>query len=203
VYLVSRELVLYLSLPLYSLIVIMAPAVSWLWIGHYERPFVVFCLVLSVGWLVNTLNIPAHVTYLGIGELNWVLIGHVLVAFFNTALGFSLGILFSGLGVAIARSLALMIGSTVTSLSLFKKIRMPVRFFITRGQRTLSWVCLGTCVLMLSVRAVFRAHFDAPKAEILPILLSGAAIFIPAWMNPMRKRLVGWVLSEFAGPWSR
>lgn len=203
VYLVSRELILYLSLPLYSLIVIMAPAISWLWIGHYERSFVAFCLVLSVGWLVNTLSIPAHVTYLGIGELNWVLVGHALVAFFNTALGFSLGILFSGMGVAIARSLALMIGSTVIYVSLFKRIRMPVRFFITREQRTLSWVCLGTCALMLSARAVLPSGFGAPKAEILPILLSGAAIFVPAWMNPMRKRLAGWVLSEFAGPRSR
>lgn len=84
------------------------------------------------------------------------------------------------MGVAIARFLALIIGSTVIYLSLSKRIRMPVSFFITREQRTLSWVCLETCALMLSARAVFRAGFDAPKAEIFPILLSGAAIFVPA-----------------------
>ncbi len=200
VYRVSRELILYLSLPLYSLIVIMAPAVSRLWIGHNERSFVSFCFVLSVGWLVNTLSIPASVTYMGIGELNWVLIGNALVAFFNLTLGFSLGILFSGMGVAVARSLALIIGSSVIYLSLFKRIRMPVKSFITREQGALGWVCLGTCVLALSSRAIFPAGVGSLKREIIQILISGAAIFVPVWLNPMRKRLIGWVFNEFAGP---
>lgn len=203
VYLISRELILYLSLPLYSLIVIMAPAISWIWIGHYEKPFVAFCLVLSVGWFVNTLSIPAYVTYLGIGELNWVVIGNGLVAFLNLTLGLALGILFSGMGVAVARSLALMVGSTVIYLSLFKRIRMHVKFFITKEQGTLSLVCLGTCLLVLSSRVVFPAGFGSPKAEILPILISGAVLFVPFWLNPMRKRMVGWVLSEFPGPRAR
>src|SRR4030066_1313189 len=59
-YLRSYDLLFYLALPLFSLLIICAPIISEIWIGYYERVFVFSAILLSIGWFLNTLAVPAY-----------------------------------------------------------------------------------------------------------------------------------------------
>lgn len=74
IYLTSYQLLFYLALPLYSLIIVCIPLISELWIGHYERVFVIFGILLAIGWFLNTLNAPAYFANMGTGELRWMIL---------------------------------------------------------------------------------------------------------------------------------
>lgn len=102
VYSNSYQLLFYLALPLYSLIIICAPIISELWIGHYEGVFVLFTILLAIGLFLNTLAGPAYFAYLGIGEPRWNVISHITIGLLNAGLGFTMGILFNGIGVVVA-----------------------------------------------------------------------------------------------------
>jgi len=102
IYITSYQLLFYLALPLYSLIIISMPIISDLWMGHYERIFVLFATFLAIGWFLNMLNAPSYFANLGTGELRWNITSHIVMALLNVSLGFLLGFFYGGVGVVIA-----------------------------------------------------------------------------------------------------
>ena len=68
-YLNTYELFFCISVAMYTLVIMYAPVISQLWIGHYEPTFVSFALFLSIGWFFNVLAVPVYFVSLGTGEL--------------------------------------------------------------------------------------------------------------------------------------
>src|SRR5574337_153421 len=60
VYRDSYRILAFFALPLFSTIIAVAPIISELWIGQYERVFVFFTILLSIGWFFNILTVPAY-----------------------------------------------------------------------------------------------------------------------------------------------
>ncbi|MCI0564878.1 MAG: oligosaccharide flippase family protein, partial [Nitrososphaera sp.] len=50
VYKESYMLLFYISVPLFSIIIALTPVISQLWIGEYENTFVIFSILLALGW---------------------------------------------------------------------------------------------------------------------------------------------------------
>lgn len=92
----------YIALPLFSVVVALAPIISHMIIGYYEATFVGFLIVLSIGWFLNTLTAPAYFADVGIGDLGWSTIGHIIIAIMNFGVGWLLGSLYGGKGVVVA-----------------------------------------------------------------------------------------------------
>ena len=110
VYRTSYQLLFYFSLPLYSLIIVSLPIISAVWIGHYEKIFFSFGVLLTIGWFLNTLSAPAYFVNLGTGDLGWNVGGHVVIGVLNAIFGLLLGIYFGGTGVVIAWVFSLVFG---------------------------------------------------------------------------------------------
>lgn len=117
VYLTSYQLLFYLAVPLYFLTVVCIPLISELWIGRHERFFVLFGTLLSIGWFLNTLNVPSYFVYLGTGELRWNVAAQITIALLNAILGFLFGAFYGGTGVVIAWVFSLALGSSIIYLS--------------------------------------------------------------------------------------
>jgi len=196
VYLSSYQLVFYLAIPLYSLIVICIPIISDLWIGHYEDVFVHFGILLAFGWLLNTLNSPAYFSYLAIGELRWNVISHITIGLLNAGLGFLLGVLYDGIGVVVAWVISLALGSSIVYLSYHIKYKIPFIELLPKSSRLITIVCLVAILSALIMQQNHINNINVVPLNIIIICSFSIICFFPFWFHPMRKRLAEWVASE-------
>lgn len=197
VYLTSYQLLFYLALPLYSLIIVCTPIISELWIGHYERVFVIFGTLLAIGWILNTLSVPAYFTNMGIGELRWNVVGHIAIALLNVGLGFILGVLYDGIGVVVAYAFSLAVGGSIIYLSYHIKHRIPLIELLPKASRIIIIACLIVVLLsILFIHNTLNHSFNIISLNGMIIFSFSTIIFIPFWFHPMRKRLMGWVTCE-------
>lgn len=196
VYLTNYNLLFYLALPLYSLIIISIPLISELWIGHYERIFVIFGILLAIGWFLNTLNVPAYYTNLGTGELRWNVSSHIAIGLLNAGLGILLGVFFGGIGVAIGWVIALAFGSSIIYISYHIKHRIPLVELIPETSRSMVFICVLSVLSFLVIQNKLNHTFNQIALDSLVIILFSTIIFIPFWLNPMRKQLMGWIINE-------
>jgi O-antigen/teichoic acid export membrane protein len=196
VYSSSYQLLFYLALPLHSLLIMNMPIISELWIGHYENIFVTFGIWLAIGWLLKALSIPAQVSYLGTGELRWVVISHISIAFLNACLGLLLGTFYDGMGVVIAWVFSLFLGSSIIYVSYHLKHKISMYELLPFASRKLVVVCLIAIPLSLFIQREFDYVFDSVVLKILLIIFSVTIIFLLFWLHPMRKNLIRWMTDE-------
>ena len=196
VYLTSYQLLFYLALPLFSLIIVCTPIISEIWIGHYERVFVIFATLLAIGWLLNTLNAPAYFAYLGIGELRWNVIAHIAIALLNAGLGFLLGVFYDGMGVVVAWVFSLALGSSIIFLSYHLRHKIPLIELLPRASRIIIVACLIGILSTLIIQVKLNHAFNAIILNTIILFSFSIIVFIPLWLHPMRKRLIGWVTNE-------
>jgi O-antigen/teichoic acid export membrane protein len=201
VYLTSYRLLFYLGVSLYSLIIISAPIISKIWIGHHESIFVLFTILLSIGWFLNTLNAPAYFIYLGTGNLRWNVISHIAIALLNVGLGFLLGIFYGGIGVVIAWIISLSLGSSIIYLSYHIKYKISLIELLPKASRAIFIVCLIGILTTLMVYNVFMVNTMVLNSII--IFAFSIILFIFLWFHPMRKRLMGWINNELLNKGSR
>lgn len=196
VYLTSYNLLFYLSLPLYSFTIVCAPLISELWIGHYESVFVVFMILIAVGWFLNTFNVPAYFTFLGIGELRWNVAGHIATGVLNALLGFVLGSLYGGMGVVVAWIISLALGSSIIYIAYHIRNKIPLSELIPKESRVFAAVCLFSVIFIFLLKPKIDYISNTKLLNSLILLVFLAIIFVPLWLHPMRKRLAGWVIND-------
>src|SRR5690348_13632817 len=57
--------------PLSAALIACAPLISEIWLGQLEPTFIAFAVILTVGWLINILSVPAFMLGLGTGRITW------------------------------------------------------------------------------------------------------------------------------------
>jgi len=198
VYLISYQLLFYLSLPLFSLIIVSMPIISELWIGHYEKFFVLFGTLLTIGYFLRILNVPAYSVNLGIGELRWNVISHIVIASLNVGLGFLLGFFYGGLGVVVAWVISLVLGSSIIYLSYHISHKIPLIEVAPKASRIIIITCLIGIFSSFIIHHIFFGSFNTIAFNGIIILLFSTIVFPSLWFHPMRKRLVEWMITEFS-----
>jgi len=193
VYLTNYNLLFYLSLPLYTLIIISTPLISEIWIGHYERIFIIFGTLLAVGWFLNTLASPSYFANLGTGDLRWNVMGHIAIGILNAGLGIIFGVLFNGFGVVVAWVIALSLGSGVIYVAYHLANKIPLSELFPQDSRQMFFFYIIILLISLLIQLGFNHIFRTVVMNTIIILLASLFIFIPFWLHPMRKRLMGWV----------
>lgn len=196
----SYRVLLFVSLPVFSFLMIVSPAVSQIWIGHYEELFVKFSLLLAAGWLFSTLSNPAYVIYLGTGELRWVTIGCLVTLALNLGIGILLGWIFGGVAVVAASMAALTLGCVMAPIAYHLQQHLPFRLLLPRKN-------LGSVIVSLAAVVIFVPLFlRSPDTSLLrpafpaAITLAFAAVVaILMWTNPIRKSLQSRLASELSG----
>ncbi len=99
------------AIPMFVAVAALAPLISQVWIGRIESVFVYSSAVLSIGWCLNTLIVPAYMMNLGTGDLRWNTISHLIIGFVNTLFGWILSRFYGAEGAIVGWSLALSLGS--------------------------------------------------------------------------------------------
>jgi O-antigen/teichoic acid export membrane protein len=197
VYQTSYRLMFYLAVPIFSLMIVALPVISFLWIGHIESLFVTMGLIIALGWLLNTLNAPAYFVYLGIGELRWNVVSHLLIATLNLGMGFILGRHFGGLGVVSASASALGIGSAVIIISFSGKNGIPDSDMAPRDSRTVGILCIiGLGLMFLRLWPGFPLLRSGVGSAIF-LMIFFLALSVILFHHPMKGTIIGWVREGF------
>jgi O-antigen/teichoic acid export membrane protein len=197
VYLSSYNLLFYLALPTYTLVIISTPLISEIWIGHYERIFVIFGILLSIGWFLNTLAGPSYFANFGTGILRWNVIGHIAIGILDVGLGIIFGLFFNGFGVAIAWVIALSLGSVVICVAYHLTNEIPLNELFPSDSRAMFFCC--TIILVISLAIQHRLNYIVKAVAMNNFITSFLflLILISFWFHPMRKRLAVWANELF------
>lgn len=196
VYKDSYRLLLYIALPLFSAIIAFTPLISQVWIGHYENIFVRFSTLLAIGWFLNTLTAPAYFANLGIGELRWNTIGHVIIAVSNFGLGWLLGSIYGGTAVVVAWVFSLIIGSIIIPVSYHYRHKIPIIKLLPKENINIGLASIvALSVSLLSYYNLNDKLVLSATAAVL-VLVFFVTMGIPIWFHPMRKHMMRWVTDE-------
>ncbi|MBK1682894.1 oligosaccharide flippase family protein [Rhodoferax fermentans] len=180
-----------LVLPYYIGIILSLPLISFLWIGHYESYFVVYGAIVSFGWLATNLSAVPYFFNIGTGALTWNTINHVFNGLINLVLGSILGYYFSGVGVILAASCALIMPNIMLIQIVNRRLGFGVMDIVPCGQRVyLLLIVLGAAISILGGVFLNRyASMDMVAALIMPGIFL-AITLLALKFNSMGKAVV-------------
>ncbi len=116
----------------YGLIGIFLPLIGFLLLGQNQDMFIIFALILIVGWFANTIIGPSYFSNLGTGHLRDNIITHLIGAVVAPVVGIGLGAKLGGIGIVLGvlvgliTSALFLLVSHMSHLSLdWKKLIIP------------------------------------------------------------------------------
>lgn len=195
----SFKLVLFISLPFYTLIAIMTPIISRLWIGHYEPAFQVFATILAVSYAVNTLSAPAYFANLGTGRLSGNVSSHLIMATLNLVLGYLLGSIWSSYGVVLGVGIGLIVGSVYLIFSFSIKEKVPFQRLVSKGDialfvSNLLVIAIASSHYLTSITSNASVIFNIGVLSCLFVFITG--LFI--WRHSMRPQIQSMIVFAFS-----
>jgi O-antigen/teichoic acid export membrane protein len=197
VYKKSYRLILYISVPFFSAVAVFIPAVSHVWIGHYEKTFVVFSYILTIGWFFNTLISPSYFSNLGVGEVRSNTIGHAVIAALNVMLCFALGSLFGGAAVVVGWTISLDAGSLLITYIYHKRYRIPLSELLPREHAVVAAASLAGLGAAFGGYHLLAGRLNTPAVTGVMALVYACFVAVPLWSHPMRRKLAGWISEAF------
>ncbi len=192
----SYRLLLYIALPTFSAIIAFAPAISQIWIGHHENTFILFSTLLAVGWFLNTLSGSAYFVNLGIGEMRWNTIGHLIIAVLNFCLGLILGSVYGGIGVVVAWAFSLIVGSFTIPISYHYRHNIPIIELLPKESGVIGLACIIALSVSLLLYYYLVSRVIFAGTAMIVVFVFFLLVAIPFWLHPVRKPLARAVSAE-------
>ena len=201
-YLTSYRFIFYLAFPGFCLLVVSAPLISKIWIGHFEVVFIWSTVLLSAGWLINTLSVPAYYADMGTGNMRFNVITHVVTTCTNLILILIIGQLYEGLGVIIAWSMAVALGGFVLNILYYKRNGISFSNIAPHESRLLTLACLiglfiawqvwrqSTAIKTLIVPVMVSPFYIPYITSIMTIVCFIMITAVPIWKHDIRKQLI-------------
>ncbi len=182
----SYEILSYLALAIFGGLLSIIPIISLLWLGRFDRTFIVFAAILSVGWGLNVLSGPAYFANLGTGRLYWNTWGHITLGLVNAVLGFALGSIVGSFGIICALSIALILGSGLIVTGYHRENTIPLRMLL--GERN-GQLLLATSAALLAGWSLARTLAFSPNSSmaiVITVSVPAALIATALWVHPVR-----------------
>jgi O-antigen/teichoic acid export membrane protein len=180
----------YLSIPIFSLLLVVTPLISEAWISMYEPTFVVFAFLLITSWALNTSTVPAYLAFVGTGQLRWNTRSHILMGVTNLLLGYMLGYMFGSIGVIVGTCLAILVGSLMTLLTFHAEHHVDLQCLLPQDSRgVVIWSVFGVGGGLL-MYYLFR---DAAGLWVVAVLVCGLFLGLVGpsmWQHRIRTFLV-------------
>ena len=191
-YIDSFQLLLFTTLPVYSVLILAAPVISRVWLGSFNEFFIFSLWTLFLAHIFNLLSNPAYFVNMGTGNLTDNLIAHVGMASCNLLLAYVLGLHWGGRGVVVAWALALFVGSLCILISYNRNHHISTNDilpwpFIRLVVFVLGLFFLGEIGLLLS------NGFNAIATNLLVASAVTAGIFYQQIRHPFYTKLRGWL----------
>lgn len=186
----SYRAVFFLIIPLFSLLIVATPLIGLIWIGFYEPNFVFFGVILVLGYLINTLSVPAYFMNLGIGSLRWNVISHMVLGLFVATLGYTFGVIAGGRGVVIGTVTALTLSSAIIILGTHKDHKISYGDLLPNESLLILFIACGSIVIeMLFTNNLIHNS--------IILLITFVALLPAIWLHPMRIIMWNGIVNNF------
>ena len=168
-----------LSTLAFSSLAALLPLIADLWIGRLEPQFLVFAGVLTGGWFVNTLGVPAYFANLGSGSVLGNLNGHLVQTVATIVIGLWAGMLGGTMGTAMAWPLALILGTLVIITSFHRAQRVPISVILSASNAKMIGVGAGIAISGSAAYLFLSTSFNFLSAVLgcVAALFTGWTVF--------------------------
>ena len=180
----------FLLTPFFACLAVFVPAISEVWIGRYERQFVIMALALVVAWYANSLAAPTYFAYLGEGTLRWVTMAHVALGVGNAALGLVLGPAFGWPGVTAAFVLSLTIGSFVPVWTYHREHRLRLPQMLSQSDLALVVFCTIVAITAIGGYSVLVGLGVSRWVRMITAATAAATLAAAFFAHPLAPELV-------------
>lgn len=148
-YVKMNRIVLLFALPLSTLLIVITPLISQIWIGEVQYSFIIAMYILIVAAIFNILCGPAYFSCLGEGSLSILVVVHILMAVLNLGIGYLLGKMFGGYGIMLAWGISFAIGSILIPIFYNHKTGIGFRQIYSHNEILIS--LLSVFIIVLSI----------------------------------------------------
>lgn len=190
----NLRLLVFVTLPAVALLIAWAGGFSWLLAGAYQPEFVFLFVLLALAWGGNIFSGPALFTNMGSGHVGWNTLVQAIMGALNAGLGWLLGSHYGAHGVAFAYVIALVTGSGVLIAVFQSRNGYGWRCGFAREHLGLAVVC--AVVAVLGWIEPLRPSTGSPVTLATGLLLPPLVLGVVAWFQPMRRQLLGWLMSR-------
>ena len=177
--------------PMFAGLAASMPAISELWIGHYERQFVTIAISLTLAWYINSLAAPSYFAYLGEGKLRWVTGAHVALGVANAALGLTLGPLLGWQGVTLAFVASLALGSLLPVWTYHREHALGVQDILSKSDWLLAGFCLAAAAATLTMYSWMLLTDASLSTRIALVAAAGTALLAATAWHPLTGEMLG------------
>lgn len=183
----NMRALLFVALPVLTLLFAWAGGASWLLIGEYRRDFVAMLGFLTLAWGANIFCGPAYFINLGSGRVGWNTVSHTVMGALNAGLGWMLGSVYGAYGVVITYCFAIIAGSALL-VSVFKhqnKLQWCVSW---RSEH--AWLVTG-CAFVIGTTIWRPPSFPFGTVDMRSISQYVVDFLILAasmWFHPVRRK---------------
>ncbi len=202
-YYAGFNMVFFVSLCCYATLMAAVPLISQIWLGSLNDMFMFSLCVLSAGWFLNTIAVPAYFANQGTGYLRDNVFSHILTATINVSLGYLLGLKAGTFGIVLAWGVALGASGLYQTVMFQLGLQERRLMLVPIKSRLLYLICgLG----LVSAGYLFNALRDVEyffiadavggvpitglTTGILVITTFVLVVFYPMWKSPFRKELL-------------
>lgn len=164
-----------------SALIFFSGLLSRFWIGHYEIVFVNYSIIIATGILVNILGAPAYFNYIGIGNINLLVIVQFIDALLNVILCFILSSFFPTYGVVFSWSISAILGAIIVIVNFHGKNNISLADLIKKNN--LMLLLIGSAILLTSTLLYnndrFIAYFNSQNkyTELIIMVILFFSIF--------------------------
>jgi O-antigen/teichoic acid export membrane protein len=185
----SYNLVSLVVVPMAGALIVVFPAVSELWIGRYAPQFVTFASLLTVGWFANALTAPSYYAAIGMGQMRWNIVGHVVMAVVNLGATLLLGVIYGAVGVVVGTLLALLTGTVITGVKNHLEQGEPLADLLPRSTVVLILTCGVGSGLSVLLYHLLRPLLGLAWSITAALALYAVFTMLGVWWHPHRTRL--------------
>jgi O-antigen/teichoic acid export membrane protein len=180
----------FLLTPFFAALAVCVPAISELWIGRYERQFVIMTIAVVVAWYANSLAAPTYFAYLGEGRLRWPTLAHVALGIANAALGLMLGPAFGWPGVTAAFAISLTMGSLLPVWTYHREHHLRLREILSRADVLLMAGCLLVATAGVAGYSMLVAWDASRWLRLATATTAAGALALAVYAHPLAPELV-------------
>jgi O-antigen/teichoic acid export membrane protein len=176
----SQNLVLLFSTIAYPALIGFSPAISKIWLGSIVHNFVVSLILVSIGFFLNSANIPIYFFNISTGNLRNNTVSSLAATVFNLVFGIILGLLFGSYGVIAAWDASLAVNTVLLLISFKREFDTA---HIGMGNKDVK---LLSAMVLVNLLVLFYSYTEI-NLHMIGTILACACLYITVLYLLLRK----------------
>jgi O-antigen/teichoic acid export membrane protein len=192
-YVNSLNVAFFVSVPIYTGIVVAGPVFSFFLVGSVVSEFVISIWCIAIGSFFSTLAAPAYMAYLGNGKLRWNTASEALSVILLIGVSWILGASIGGAGVLVGWATARSVASLIVPMTYHRQHDLRKNIVLTKSNIELMIAAFLSIVTNYLLINRMGGNVSFIGQLIISTICFGVIVFVPLWKHPMRYRLQTWV----------